>query len=250
MQIIKHFSDIEENDLTLVGGKALNLGKLTRAGFNVPPGFCVTTDAFNFSVKGDQNPENIIALTLDPNLIELIKIAREILNSNQVAVRSSATAEDLQDASFAGQQDTFLNVNDDELIDCIKRCWVSLWSERAINYRETKGIKDDGLSMAVVVQEMCAADVSGVLFTESPYDENVSIVESNWGLGESVVSGSITPDSFQISRKTDEILKRNIAVKKEMITDAGVKRISEDKRNIQSLSDDQLMKLYRIRSSS
>lgn len=248
MQIIKHFSDIKENDLTLVGGKALNLGKLTQAGFNVPPGFCVTTDAFNFSVKGlsDQNPENIIDLTLDPNLIELIKIARGILNSTQVAVRSSATAEDLQDASFAGQQDTFLNVKDDELIDCIKRCWGSLWSERAINYRKTKGIKDDGLSMAVVVQEMCAADVSGVLFTVSPYDENVSIVESNWGLGESVVSGSITPDSFQISRKTGEILKKDIAVKNEMITDAGVKRISEDMRNTQSLSDEQLMQLYQI----
>ncbi len=248
MQIIKHFSDIKENDLTLVGGKALNLGKLTQAGFNVPPGFCVTTDAFNFSVKGlsDQNPENIIDLTLDPNLIELIKIARGILNSTQVAVRSSATAEDLQDASFAGQQDTFLNVTDNELIACIKRCWASLWSERAINYRETKGIKDDGLSMAVVVQEMCAADVSGVLFTESPYDENVSIVESNWGLGESVVSGSITPDSFQISRKTGEILKKDIAAKKEMITDAGTKRISEDRRNIQSLTDDQLMKLYQV----
>ena len=248
MQLIKHFSDIEENNLTLVGGKALNLGKLTKAGFNVPPGFCVTTDAFNFSVKGlsDQNSKNIIDLTLDPNLIELIKIARGILNSTQVAVRSSATAEDLQDASFAGQQDTFLNVKDDELIDCIKRCWASLWSERAINYRETKGIKDDGLSMAVVVQEMCAADVSGVLFTESPYDENVSIVESNWGLGESVVSGSITPDSFQISRKTGEIRKKDIAVKNEMITDAGVKNISEDMRNIQSLSDDQLMNLYQI----
>ena len=248
MQLIKHFSDIKENNLTLVGGKALNLGKLTQAGFNVPPGFCVTTDAFNFSVKGlsDQNPENIIDLNLDLNLIELIKIARGILNSTQVAVRSSATAEDLQDASFAGQQDTFLNVKDDELIDCIKRCWASLWSERAINYRETKGIKDDGLSMAVVVQEMCAADVSGVLFTESPYDENVSIVESNWGLGESVVSGSITPDSFQISRKTGEILKKDIAPKKEMITDTGVKRISEDMRNIQSLSDDQLMNLYQI----
>lgn len=248
MQLIKHFSDIAENDLTLVGGKALNLGKLTKAGFNIPPGFCVTTDAFNFSVKGssDQNPENIINLTLDPNLIELIKIGREILNRGKVAVRSSATAEDLQDASFAGQQDTFLNVKDDELIDCIKRCWGSLWSERAINYRETKGIKDDGLSMAVIVQEMCAADVSGVLFTESPYDENVCIVESNWGLGESVVSGSITPDSFQISRKTGEILKKDIASKKEMITEVGVQDIPEGKQNIQSLSDEQLMELYQI----
>ncbi len=251
MQLIKHFSDIaenDENDLRLVGEKALNLGKLTQAGFNVPLGFCVTTDAFNSSVKGlsEQIPENIIDLTLGPNIIEAIHTARETLNSGKVAVRSSATAEDLQDASFAGQQDTFLNVKDDELVDCIKRCWVSLWSERAINYRETKGIQDDGLSMAVIVQEMCAADVSGVLFTVSPYDENVCIVESNWGLGESVVSGSITPDSFQILRKIGEIRKKDIASKKEMITELGVQGIPASKQNIQSLSDDKLRELYQI----
>ncbi len=248
MQLIKHFSDIAENDLTLVGGKALNLGKLTQAEFNVPPGFCVTTDAFSSSVKGlsEQTPEKIIDLTLEPNIVEAIHRARETLNKGKVAVRSSATAEDLQDASFAGQQDTFLNVEDDELVDCIKRCWSSLWSERAINYRKTKGIQDDGLSMAVIVQEMCAADVSGVLFTVSPYDENVCIVESNWGLGESVVSGSITPDSFQISRKIGEILKKDIASKKEMVTEVGVQDIPESKQNTQSLSDDQLMELYQI----
>ncbi|MXV78751.1 hypothetical protein F4001_10385, partial [Candidatus Poribacteria bacterium] len=248
MQLIKHFSDIAENDLMLVGGKALNLGKLTQAGFNVPPGCCVTTDVFSSSVKGlsEQTPENIIDLTLEPNIIEAIHTARETLNRGKVAVRSSATAEDLQDASFAGQQDTFLNVEDDELVGCIKRCWSSLWSERAINYRKTKGIQDDGLLMAVIVQEMCAADVSGVLFTVSPYDENVCIVESNWGLGESVVSGSITPDSFQISRKTGEILKKDIASKKEMITEVGVQGIPESKQNTQSLSDDQLMELYQI----
>ena len=248
MHLIKHLSDITEDDLSLVGGKALNLGKLTQAGFNVPPGFCVTTEAFSSSVKGlsEQNPENIIDLTLHPNIIEAIHRARETLNRGKVAVRSSATAEDGQDASFAGQQDTFLNIKDDELVHCIKKCWSSLWSERAINYRKTKGIQDDGLSMAVVVQEMCAADVSGVLFTVSPYDENVCIVESNWGLGESVVSGSITPDSFQITRKTGEILKKDIASKKEMITEVGVQGIPEKKQRTQSLSDNQLIKLYQL----
>ena len=248
MQIIKHFSDIEENDLTLVGGKALNLGKLTQAGFNVPPGFCVTTDAFSFSVKGlsEQNPQNIIDLTLDPNIIDTINKARETLNISKVAVRSSATAEDLQDASFAGQQDTFLNVENCDLIDCIKKCWASLWSKRSINYRKAKDIQDDDLSMAVVVQEMCASDVSGVMFTVSPYDENVCIIESNWGLGESVVSGSITPDSFQVSRKTGKILKKDIVSKQEMITEVGVQNISESKQNIQSLSDEKLIQLYTI----
>ena len=248
MQFIKHFSEIKENELTLVGGKGLNLAKLTQAGFTVPPGFCITTDAYRLSVKAlpKQNPENINDIKLDPILIAEIRHARKALNTDTVAVRSSATAEDLEDASFAGQQDTFLNAQDDELVDCIKKCWNSLWSERAINYRQTKDIQDDDLSMAVVVQEMCKPDASGVLFTVSPYDENASIIESNWGLGESVVSGAITPDSFQVSRKTGEILKKDIASKREMITESGVQTISEDKQEAQSLTDDQLIQLYKI----
>ena len=248
MQFIKHFSEIEENELSLVGGKGLNLGKLTQAGFTVPPGFCITTDAYRLSVRGLSKhiPENINDIKLDPNLIADIRHAKETLNTDTVAVRSSATAEDLEDASFAGQQDTFLNVENDEIVDCIKKCWASLWSERAINYRHTKRILDDDLSMAVVVQEMCNADASGVLFTVSPYDENASIIESNWGLGESVVSGSITPDSFQVSRNIGEILKKDIATKREMITESGVQTITEDKQDVQSLTDDQLIELYKI----
>ena len=248
MQLIKHFSEIEDGDLALVGGKALNLGKLTKASFTVPQGFCVTTDAYKSSVNEQSvgNIEKIEKLTLDTNLIAAIKNARRDLNTCTVAVRSSATAEDLEKASFAGQQDTFLNVKDDELIDCIKKCWASLWSERAIDYRQKRNIQDDEVSMAVVVQEMCPAEVSGVLFTVSPYDEKVCVIESNWGLGESVVSGSITPDSFQVARNTGEILRKEIASKQEMITEAGVQTISENKQNIQSLSDEQLIQLYQI----
>ena len=242
MQFIKHFSEIDETDLPRVGGKGLNLGKLTRAGFQVPQGFCVTTDAYRFSVQNlsERNASTIKALVLAPELVAEIRTAREKLQTATVAVRSSATAEDLAEASFAGQQDTFLNVGPDELLDALKGCWASLWSERAIAYRRTQGIADEGLAMAVVVQEMCNADVSGVLFTVSPFSADVAIVESNWGLGESVVSGAITPDSFQVSRETGEVLEKNIATKREMVTDTGVSEVSSGQQDVPSLTEAQL----------
>ena len=248
MQFIKHFSEIDEVDLPRVGGKGLNLGKLTRAGFQVPQGFCVTTDAYRFSVQhlSEQNTSAIKELVLSPELVAEIRTAREQLQTSTVAVRSSATAEDLAEASFAGQQDTFLHVASDELLDALKGCWASLWSERAIAYRQTQGIRDEGLAMAVVIQEMCEADVSGVLFTVSPFSADVAIVESNWGLGESVVSGAITPDSFHVSRETGEVLKKNVATKHEMVTAAGIDEVSPAQQDVPSLTDVQLKELTQL----
>ena len=248
MQFIKHFSEIDEAALPHVGGKGLNLGKLTRAGFPVPQGFCVTTDAYRFSVRNlsEQNGDCIKELMLAPELVAEIRKARAQLQTATVAVRSSATAEDLAEASFAGQQDTFLNVTSDGLLDALKACWASLWSARAITYRQMQGIADEGLAMAVVVQEMCAADASGVLFTVSPFNENVSIVESNWGLGESVVSGAITPDSFHVSRETGEVLEKTVATKREMVTASGVSAVSAEQQNVPSLTDAQLKQLAQL----
>ena len=248
MQFIKHFSEIDDADLSRVGGKGLNLGKLTRAGFPVPKGFCVTTDAYRLSVQSlsEQNENSIKDIGLSPELIAEIHTAREKLQTATVAVRSSATAEDLAEASFAGQQDTFLNVTSDELLDALKACWASLWSERAIAYRQTQKIADEGLAMAVVIQEMCEADVSGVLFTAAPFNENAAIIESNWGLGESVVSGAITPDSFYVSRETGEVLKRNVATKREMVTAAGVSEVSTTQQDAPSLTDAQLKALTQL----
>ena len=248
MQFIKHFSEIDEVDLPRVGGKGLNLGKLTRAGFQVPQGFCVTTDAYRFSVQSlsEQNASGIKELVLSPELAAEIRTAREQLRTSTVAVRSSATAEDLAEASFAGQQDTFLNVAPDELLDALKACWASLWSERAIVYRQTQGITDEGLAMAVVIQEMCNSDVSGVLFTMSPFSADVSIIESNWGLGESVVSGAITPDSFHVSRETGKVLEKNIAIKREMVTTTGVSAVSSAEQDVSSLTDAQLTELTQL----
>ena len=248
MQFIKHFSEIDDTDLLRVGGKGLNLGKLTRAGFSVPNGFCVTTDAYRLSVQGlsEQNEGSIKDIELSPKLIAEIRIAEEKLRTTTFAVRSSATAEDLAEASFAGQQDTFLNVTPDELLDALKACWASLWSERAITYRQTQKIADEGLAMAVVMQEMCEADVSGVLFTVAPFNENASIIESNWGFGESVVSGAITPDSFQVSRKTGEILEKNVATKCEMVTAAGVSEVPATQQDVPSLTNTQLKELTQL----
>ena len=228
--------------------KALNLGKLTRAGFRVPQGFCVTTDAYLFSIQNlpEQNANSIKDLALAPELVAEIHAAYKKLQTDTVAVRSSATAEDLADASFAGQQDTFLNVQSDKVLEAIKACWASLWSERAIAYREAQGVVDEGLAIAVVIQEMCDADVSGVLFTVSPFRAEVSIVESNWGLGESVVAGTITPDSFQVSRETGGVLEKTIATKKEKVTDGGVSDVPDAKQDVPSLTDVQLKELTQI----
>ena len=248
MQFIKHFSEINAADLSRVGGKGLNLGKLTQAGFRVPQGFCVTTDTYLFSVQNlsEQNADSIKNLVLAPELASEIYQAHKKLQTTTVAVRSSATAEDLAEASFAGQQDTFLNVTPDELVDAVKACWASLWSKRAIAYRETQGIADEGLAMAVVIQEMCEAEVSGVLFTVSPFSQDISIVESNWGLGESVVSGAITPDSFQVSRETGEVMEKTVATKQEMVTAAGVSEVSAAQQDVPSLTDAELTELTEL----
>ena len=248
MQFIKYFPEIDDADLPRVGGKGLNLGKLTRAGFPVPNGFCVTTDAYRLSVKGqsEQNENSTKGIKLSPELVTEIRTAREKLQTPTFAVRSSATAEDLAEASFAGQQDTFLNVTPDELLDALKACWASLWSERAIAYRQTQKITHEGLAMAVVIQEMCEADVSGVLFTVAPFNGNAAAIESNWGLGESVVSGAITPDSFHVSRDTGAVLERNIATKNEMVTATGVSVVPSAQQDVPSLTDAQLKELTHL----
>ena len=248
MQFIKHFSDIEDTDLGTVGGKGLNLGKLTKAGFPVPKGFCVTTDAYRVSVQtvAVHTQSSVKAVQLPSELITEIRTARETLQTTTFAVRSSATAEDLPEASFAGQQDTLLNVAPANLLDALKTCWASLWSERAIAYRQAQQIDDSGLAMAVVIQEMCEAAAAGVLFTAAPFNENAALIESNWGLGESVVSGTITPDSFHVCRETGEVLKRNIATKQEMVTAAGVKAVSVSQQDTPSLTDAHLKTLTHL----
>lgn len=242
--ITKRFEYIQEGDSGLVGGKCLNLGLLTRAGFSVPEGFCVTTDAYRL-VGHDVKAGN--ALEMPEDMAKEILEAYDRLGGGRVAVRSSATAEDLPDASFAGQQDTFLNVQGGhDLLEAIKRCWASLWSERAIAYRRQRGISDDKVLMAVAVQRMLDADCSGVMFSVSPVSEGQLMIEASWGLGEAIVSGVVTPDSFSVDRKSLQIVDRVISSKKIMITERGETDVPEEKREVSCLEDEQIARLARL----
>src|SRR5690625_5112484 len=167
----------------LVGGKAAGLAEVLRAGENVPPGFCVTTGAH----RSRELPEEAVAA------------AYERLGGGTVAVRSSATAEDLTGASFAGQQDTYLDVEGaDDILRAIHRCWDSLWTERAVAYRRDFGIPDDSVSMAVVVQRMLAPRTAGGLFTADPGTgtRDTTVVDAARGLGTGVVDGTAHPDHY------------------------------------------------------
>ena len=249
MTWIKHFAEIGDSDLPLVGGKGFNLGRLTAAGFLVPPGFCVTADAYRTVLEtvDTQNSEAVQAAAL-PELLQLeILAAYNQLGTDSVAVRSSATAEDLPEASFAGQQDTFLNVSGtSELLAKIRACWASLWSDRAVAYRREHGIEDVQLAMAVVVQAMIDAEVSGVMFTRNPTGGDELVIESNWGLGESVVSGGITPDHFMISRETGNLIRETVVSKRKMITREGVQAVPIGQREIPSLQRGRVAELCQL----
>ena len=182
------------SDVGLAGGKGLSLGRMAAAGLPVPPGFVVTTEAYRRAVGG-------IGPGLD--VAAAIEGAYARLGGGPVAVRSSATAEDAADASFAGQQATFLGVEGAAaVVNAVGECWGSLHTERAVAYRARQGVDAAGLAMAVVVQRLVPAEVAGVLFTRDPLDPagETMLVEASWGLGEAVVSGRVTPDRFRLAQ--------------------------------------------------
>lgn len=244
--IDKFVIDLKEKDLSIekIGGKALNLIKMSSAGFNIPPAFVVSVDAYDFFIKKeledkiskildsiDFKNENSIAYgcssiqsmikseDLPQNMF--LKINEKIINlpDGYYAVRSSAVAEDLADASFAGQLDSFLNIKKEDVLEKIIDCWASYWNDRAVKYRHDSSIGhlDTELAaagIAVIVQKMVNADVSGVTFTANPVDGSDDVViESTWGLGEAIVSGIVTPDIFVLNRDGN-IIEKNIKTKK------------------------------------
>lgn len=191
-------SDVGQECLPLVGGKGAQLGMAMRAGLPVPDGFCVTTDAYRGGMEAALEAE--------------IAAAYQVMGSPPVAVRSSATAEDLPDASFAGQQDTFLNVQGSAaVVAAVKECWKSLFTQRAVAYRRDRNIPDDSVTMAVVVQRMVAADAAGVLFTVNPVSGAIDelVIEAALGLGDKVVSAQVTPDRYRVKRRVPyEVIER------------------------------------------
>ena len=218
--IIKELHRINKKETELVGGKALNLGILIKNGFNIPPGFVITTEAYRSFIEEnnlssyiskileENNPEiaskliktKILNLSLPKDVEQGIKYFYESLGVSSVAVRSSATSEDLQNASFAGQMESYLNIcNIDEVLEKVKECYASLWTSRAISYREKKDAPNNGANIGVIIQAMVDPVSAGVLFTIDPVSGDKQIViESNYGYGETVVSGKATPDRFVV----------------------------------------------------
>lgn len=248
---IKWFAELSKQDIPLVGGKGANLGELTQAGIQVPPGFCVTADAYRHFIQSTGLQDKIRTLMAETNLNdtrdleaktstirEMItstpmpaEIKEEIVSAYEslstagslarVAVRSSATAEDLPDASFAGQQDTYLNIlGDQEVLDYVQKCWASLWTSRAAYYRQTQGFNHFEVYLAVVVQKLAAADKAGVAFTSNPVTNHRDeiVINASWGLGEAVVAGLVTPDDYIVEKGTWNIKQIEVAEKKLMVT--------------------------------
>lgn len=224
-ETILRFTDTACHRVEAAGGKGASLASMTGAGLPVPPGFVVSASVLSRSVNGahlvelatqqaHEEAQKLVRAAVAPR--EEIVSAYEELGRGPVAVRSSACAEDSEAASFAGQQDTFLNVEgDDAVVDRVIECWASFFSERAIFYRARKGSLED-LAMAVVVQRMVEPTSSGVLFTADPVRRRRDrmIVEAVRGLGEQVVSGEVTPDHYVVSRSGE--------VKREVLPNGGV----------------------------
>jgi phosphohistidine swiveling domain-containing protein len=215
--LVTPLEGLGRGDLARAGGKGANLGELVRAGFPVPDGFVVTTEAYDAFVAHNSLGETIgralreeqgsgaairaafEQAPIPPEIEENILAAYRELGEGPVAVRSSATAEDLPGAAFAGQQDTYLNVVGEEaVLDAVRRCWGSLWTDRAIAYRSKRGIDSRNLRIAVVVQSMIEAESAGVMFTANPVtgDRDQIVVDASAGLGEAVVAGLVTPDHY------------------------------------------------------
>ncbi len=242
MSKIISIKDLGVDDIPIAGGKAANLGELTSAGFEVPPGFVLTTESYdyflesnglgdllatvmeNLDVSSDEKVQEASVNIrrafevgkIPEDLEELIISEYEKLGNGSnplVAVRSSATAEDLPTASFAGQQDTFLNVsNPQSLLESIKRCWSSLFTPRAIAYRVQKGFDHASVKLAVVVQRMISSDRSGIMFTVDPNSELPHIIiEAGYGLGEALVGGKVTPDTYCVDKFHRKILNKRIS---------------------------------------
>jgi pyruvate,water dikinase len=237
MPDILSFADVRPEHAGLVGGKGLSLALTAAAGLPVPPGFCITADAYR---RLGHEPR------IDAALGDALAVAYRELGAGPVAVRSSATAEDGVVTSFAGQQETILGVEgDDALRQAIERCWQSLHTDRAKAYRQRQGVDEAGLAMAVVVQQLVDAEVAGVLFTRDPFDPTGSFmrVEAAWGLGEVVVSGRVTPDRFQVERETGRPHDRQPGHKHVRVTRSGEEPVPPENHRSLCLTDEQLGQL-------
>lgn len=274
--------DTKNASLEVVGGKGRSLAEMANAGLDVPGGFYLTTAAYKKFVEENDLQAKIIGLVkpvigeytlsfdaaseaiqalftngaLSDAMSAEIREAYGALDGDNppVAVRSSANAEDLPDMSFAGQQDTYLNVRGaDEIVVAVRDCWASLWTPRAISYRHEMGIEQNAVAMAVVVQRMVGSDVSGILFTANPAtgERSEMIINSSFGLGEAVVSGQVTPDTYIVDRESMVTTETLIGPKMQQIVSDGdqgirLEDIAEELRGQSSLSDEAIKELVTL----
>ena len=270
--------DTKDDSLENVGGKGRSLAKMANAGFHVPGGFQVTITAYRSFIADNKLQNKIIELarpavvdgkaSFEQSSIDIQKLfsefelsaeitaeVRQVYNALSgeppVAVRSSANAEDLPGLSFAGQQETYLNVKGaDAVIAAVQKCWASLWTAQAISYRHQNGIDQDSVAMAVVVQIMVPSEVSGILFTANPAtgERNEIIINASFGLGEAVVSGQVTPDTYIVDKARKTVKETMIGPKEQKIVSAGeqgvrLEEVADGERDLSSLSDDMLAEL-------
>jgi pyruvate,water dikinase len=263
-----------------VGGKGASLAQLSAAGLPVPPGFHITTHAYCRYVDENRLGEAIVAAsakaqaadpatldraseqiqslilqgTMPADIAEAIRRSYGDLGADiAVAVRSSATAEDMPALSFAGQMETYLNVHGgDSVIDAVRRCWASLWTGRAIGYRERQGIRPEDIAIAVVVQQLVPAEAAGVVFTANPVTgaRNELVINAAWGLGEAIVSGRVTPDTIVVNKQTGKITSQEVADKETMTVRLGEGTCEEpvpvDKRSRAALEPAQTAELAKL----
>ncbi|MCL2509561.1 MAG: phosphoenolpyruvate synthase [Methanomassiliicoccaceae archaeon] len=276
-------NELRVDDIPFVGGKGANLGELTSAGFPVPGAFVLTTAAYDYFLDKSKILHSIekelagIDRSSDQSLTDASKRIRALFETYEipddlkkdiascykrivpkgttgfVAVRSSATAEDLPGASFAGQQETYLNVKDEaDLYDKVRKCWSSLFTARAIAYREKQGFAHSGVKLAVVVQKMVNSEVSGIMFTVDPHSgaKNI-IIEAGYGLGEAIVGGEVTPDTYDVDKSKMTITKKRISVQKWKYirgTDGGCQKedISSADEKKQKIEDRRILEIAEI----
>src|ERR1035437_3426949 len=284
MKSTLNFKELSRNDASIAGGKGASLGEMTQAGIPVPPGFIVTAEAFETFLKetdllqeidsilhkvnhnesqtieraSEEIRELILNAEMPKGIADEIHRSLKDLNTKYVAVRSSATAEDGMDHAWAGQLESYLNTTEDQVLTKVKLCWSSLFTPRAIFYRFEKGLHTTKISVAVVVQKMVESEVSGIAFSVHPVTEdyNQLIIEAGFGLGEAIVSGSVTPDSYVVEKEPRNIIDINISTQNRALhrsekvsAEHGNNEwadISEPKASSQVLTKEQILELSEI----
>lgn len=235
MSHIKSLHAIRSSDTSIAGGKGASLGELLHAGIPVPPGFVLTAEAYD-----------TLAPSISSELEMEILTAFDGLDCEYVAVRSSATAEDGARASWAGELETFLNTTRENLVENIQRCWASLESDRAKAYRTEKGLDGTKISVAVIVQNMVQSEVAGIAFTVHPVtkDHDQMIIEACWGLGELIVGGMVTPDSYIVKKSSGAIIETHTSEQETMLIRGEHGNVTVDvppeKREAQKLDPSQI----------